>query len=137
MFIESLRQLKRGPRECRQFAWVIGGALLLLGAWLTWQEGRGGPWFLAASAVVLGLGIAVPTTLRMPYLLWMTVGLALGTVMSVILLVCFFYLVLTPVGWLARLAGKDFLELKQPRQATSYWHPREEVAKPESYTRQF
>jgi hypothetical protein len=46
--------------------------------------------------------------------------------------------VVTPIGLLARLTGKDFLSLKLNRRAGSYWIPREQKEKsPSEYERQF
>jgi hypothetical protein len=33
----------------------------------------------------------------------------------------FFILVLTPFGWILRLLGKDFLQLKPPRDKQTFW----------------
>lgn len=49
-----------------------------------------------------------------------------------------FYLVVTPIGLLARLFSKDFLNLKFNRNADSYWIPKGEVKFERSnYERQF
>jgi hypothetical protein len=50
----------------------------------------------------------------------------------------FFYLVLTPVGLLLRLLGKDPLHRKPDRSAASYWVKRApEKIDPERYERLF
>jgi hypothetical protein len=47
--------------------------------------------------------------------------------------------VITPIGLIARLAGKDFLSLKLNRQAPTYWLAREGKSPktPADYERQF
>jgi hypothetical protein len=68
----------------------------------------------------------------------MSLAVALGFVVSGILLTLFFFLVITPVGWAARIFGNDFLSLKLDRTAASYWIPRERKPKtPAEYERQF
>jgi polyferredoxin len=69
----------------------------------------------------------------------MTLGLALGLVVSTTLLTLFFFLVITPIGWIARLAGQDFLSLKLNPKAPSYWLKRPAGNPPQAadYERQF
>jgi len=63
---------------------------------------------------------------------------ALGFVMSQVILTLFFFLLVTPISLLARLVGKDFLNRKLDRQATTHWIPCEAKAKtPASYEQQF
>jgi hypothetical protein len=44
-----------------------------------------------------------------------------GAIISTILLTLLFYLVVTPIGLVARLAGKDFLSRKLEVSSASYW----------------
>jgi hypothetical protein len=37
-------------------------------------------------------------------------------------LAVFFIFILTPLGWVLRLMGKDPLQLKRPHNAATYWH---------------
>jgi hypothetical protein len=54
----------------------------------------------------------------------MTLAVLLGWLMTRIILTILFYLVVTPIGLLAKLSGKDFLNRKFNREAQSYWIPR-------------
>ena len=53
----------------------------------------------------------------------MTVSFHFGQVMGKVLLTLFFLLVVTPLGLLLRLLGKDLLRLKRRRDAATYWQP--------------
>ena len=55
---------------------------------------------------------------------WMAFAAALGYVNSRVLLSLVYYLVVTPVGVVMRLAGHDPLHRRRPQQE-SYWVPRE------------
>jgi hypothetical protein len=69
---------------------------------------------------------------------WMRLAHALGRVNTAILLSLFYYLVITPVGFVRRLTGNDPLPKKPDPGASTYWIPRE--SKPfrkEDYLRQF
>lgn len=123
----GLRRLDTSPRGLRRSALTIGGVLLALGGWLWWRDRA--PLvrsMLATLGLLLGLvGALVPRTLRRPYLGWMTVALAIGWVMSRVVLTLVFAVVLTPLALLARLTGKRFLALERDRAAASYWVRRE------------
>jgi len=62
--------------------------------------------------------------------LWMKLGLLLGKVVSPIALGILFYAVITPIGLIIRLTGKDPLRLKFDPDAESYWIPREPPGPP-------
>jgi len=136
---DELRGLKTGGRELRNFGLLVGGVLAALGLAM-WARGKGPfPCFLAPGLVLLALGLALPKVLRPVYIAWMALALALGFVVSQVILTAFFFLVVTPVGWVAACLGKDFLRRKLDRQAPTYWLPRErrEPKSPAEYERQF
>jgi hypothetical protein len=75
---------------------------------------------------------------KLAYWGWMVFAMALGFVNTRILLTLFFYLVLTPIGLLLRLFGKDPLHLSLDSKAKTYWTPKtKEPYNPEHYKRQF
>ena len=38
-----------------------------------------------------------------------------------VVLAALFFVILTPFGWVLRLSGKDFLQLKSPRDKQTFW----------------
>jgi len=100
---------------------LVGAVFTLLGVWFWWRGKGRYPYFLAPGAVLLGLGAGAPRALRLIYVGWMSLAFLLGFAVSNILLTLFFYVIVTPVGLLARLAGKDFLNRKLDGQTGSYW----------------
>lgn len=62
-----------------------------------------------------------PAWCRGFYCAGMTVSFRIGQVMGFVWLSIFFLLILTPLGLILRLTGKDLLSLKRSRTATSYW----------------
>jgi hypothetical protein len=139
MLLDDLRELKRGPRELRRFGLLVGAVFAALGSiWLM----RGKPHFmylLGPGAVLVLAGALAPRTLRGVYVVWMAFALALGFVVSHVLLTLFFFLVITPVGLVARLLGKDFLRLRIKRGAATYWLPSQRQTKraASDYEKQF
>jgi hypothetical protein len=119
-------KLKEDPREWRKFAWAALAVLAIMAAML-WRRGTlpAGD-FLAVFAVVLllALGVALrPQPVRPVYRVAMTVGFYLGQVMGRLLLTLAFILVVTPLGVMLRIAGKDLLRLRRDRRSASYWQP--------------
>jgi hypothetical protein len=139
MLREELKQLSTTPRDLRKFALLVGGVFAAIGAWLLLKHKPAGPWFVGPGALLMLLGLAVPKILKPVYLGWMAMALVLGLVVSTVILTLFFFLVMTPIGLMARLLGKDFLSLKLDRAASSYWLPRDRAVtrKPADYERQF
>jgi hypothetical protein len=56
---------------------------------------------------LVGLGLALPSTLRHIHLVWMKIGHVLGYINTRILLGVIFYGLITPMGMIMRVLGKD------------------------------
>jgi Saxitoxin biosynthesis operon protein SxtJ len=119
----GLGRLDTSPRALRKAALGVGGVLLAVAGWLLFRQRAPGVrlGLGAAGAVLVLVGALIPARLRRAYLAWMTVALAIGWVMSRVLLTVVFALVLIPLGLLARLTGKRFLALRPDPGASSYW----------------
>ncbi len=64
-----------------------------------------------------------PRWFRAFYRAGMTCSFRVGQTLGFVWLSIFFLLLLTPLGWLLRLAGKDLLGLKRAPGTTTYWKP--------------
>jgi len=139
MIRDDLRKLKTGPADLRRFGLTVGGAFTLLALWFRLRHKPFWPCLLIPAAPLFLLGLVCPQSLRRIFIGWMAVALALGTMVATLLLTLLFYLVVTPIGLVARCLGQDFLNRRLDRQAPSYWRPRA-VATPrpkDDYERQF
>ncbi len=95
-------------------------------------------WALVASAVCLTLSLIRPSLLHPANLIWTRFGLLLSKVTNPIFTGLLFFLVITPLGLLMRLAGKDLLRLRRDVNASTYWIERHPPGpKPESMPQQF
>ena len=121
----ELREVDTGRRALRSFGLVVGAVLLAVAGFILWRNS--GSVTLAArvlAAVGGGLalvGLAAPGLLRPLYLPWMALALALGFVMTRVLLTAVFILVVTPIGLLMRLARRDPMHRRPDPEADSYW----------------
>jgi hypothetical protein len=136
--IEDIKQLKTGPRDLRKFGLVVGGVFAVLGLFFLWRHKSFYPWFLTPGIVLVVAGAIVPRALKYVYIAWMAMAFVFGFVMAHVILTLFFFLVITPIGLIARISGKDFLQLKLDKSGSSYWSPHErKIKSPSDYERQF
>jgi hypothetical protein len=136
---DELKELPVGDRDLRRFGLLVGGVFALLAAWFFYRGKPFWSWMLVPAVPLLLLGAIYPRALRFVYLAWMSLALVLGFVVSTILLTIFFYVVITPMGLLARAVGKDFLSLKLDSSQASYWIARDPQEKQTAvdYERQY
>jgi len=138
MLKEELKQIDSSDSAVKKTGITVGVVLILISL-LLWYLGK--TTFIYFStigglSIILAL-IAIPV-LRAFHKLWMMIALAMGFVMSRVILTLLFYLVLTPIGWLAKIVGKKFMPLGFDKSASTYWEKRSEVAKQQiDYERQF
>jgi hypothetical protein len=139
MIREELRQLDQSPRALRSFGRLVGGVLLVFAALGGWRAQSWWPWVAGPGLTLFLLGVLAPRSLRWPHRAWMTLALIMGTVMGTVLLTLVFFLGVTPLGWLARVSGRDFLRRQRTEREPTYWLARDRSAKPgrADYERQF
>ncbi len=116
------------PRELREWALIVGAALGLAGVlfwfvdWGLFAGGRGFAKFLWSFGVFAFLTGVTGTKLGLPaYWLWMAFVTCVSWVITHVSLALVYFLVVTPLGLLARLMGRDKLELRA-RNKDTYWH---------------
>lgn len=113
-------------RSLRSFGFLVGGIFLALGLLptiLRRQEPR--LWALAAALLLIGPAAAYPRALGPVHRVWMKIGHVLGLINTRIILGLLYYLILTPVGLILRLWGKDPMHRGFDRRAATYRLPRE------------
>ena len=82
--------------------------LALLAVWFGFEKDI----FLAAAILVLIINMAIPILLKPFAFFWFGLSQIMGEVVSRVLLSVLFFLVVTPIGILIRLCGKDSMRLK-------------------------
>lgn len=138
MFIEEVRNIKSSKKQLRNFEIMAGIILGLLGGLFYRQQNGCYPYLLVLSAVFLLSGLLLPNLLRPIYKVWMLLALLLGWLTTRVILIVLFYGVVTPIGLLAKLFKKDFLNLKFDHNVDSYWIYRQKTKfTKEDYEKQF
>ena len=105
----------------RSFGIVFFIVFVLIATYPLINQGEVRIWFLIISFLFLFLGLLNSKILTPLNKLWFRFGLFLGKIISPIIMAVIFFLVVTPIGLLMRLFGKDVLNLKLNKKKSSYW----------------
>ena len=138
MILEEIKRIKSGRKDLRNFGITMGIALGVIGGLLLWREKPSYFYYVIAGIAFLFSGFAFPAVLKPFQKVWMTLSILMGWLMTRVILIILFYGILTPIGLIGRLCGKDFLDIKLNKKAPSYWvlRGKQEYDK-KSYEQQF
>jgi predicted membrane metal-binding protein len=114
-----------GPGSERGFAVVFAVVFALVGLWPLLSGGPVRAWALLIAAAFLLAGFAAPGILAPLNRLWFRFGMALGRIVSPVVMGVIFFGTVMPTGLLMRLFRKDLLRLRFDPAAESYWIPRD------------
>jgi hypothetical protein len=138
MLKEEFKNIKDSKRDLRKFGLTVGGVMAGIAAFLFYFQKPSAVYFAVIGGLLILSGIFSPQWLKPLNKIWMGRAIVIGFVMSRVILTILFYLVLTPVAFLARIAGKKFIERKNDTSAETYWEKRSVIhKKPIDYERQF
>jgi len=138
MLKEELKHIDISDKAVKKTGLTIGAVLILVSL-LLWYLGKVSFMYfsIVGGLFVILAFIAIPV-LRPFHRLWMMLALLMGFVMSRVILTILFYIVLTPIGLIAKLIGKKFMPLGFDKNAVTYWEKRENQVKQQiDYERQF
>jgi hypothetical protein len=138
MLKEELKHIDNSDEAVKKTGITVGIVLILISL-LLWYLGKTS--FVYFSSIgglfVILAFIAIPI-LRPFHKLWMMLALAMGFVMSRVILTILYYFILTPIGLIAKLVGKKFMPVRFDKSALTYWEKRENPVKQQiDYERQF
>ena len=97
---------------------------LLIATWPVLDAGSVRVWALSISIIFLALGIINSKILTPLKKVWIKLGEILGKVIAPIVMGIIYFVIITPIGILIRLFGKDLLNVKYNKNK-SYWIKRE------------
>ena len=104
----------------RSFGVVFFIVFLLIGLYPLLNNNEIRLWSLIISVLFLILGILNSKILSPLNKIWFKFGLLLGKIISPIIMGIIFFLVVTPIGFIMKLLGKDLINLKFNNEK-SYW----------------
>jgi len=126
-------------RQLRVFGLSAMAASLVLSAVLVFLWHAAAIWALVAlgaGAAILLCSLVSPRATRVIYLALTIAATPIGLAVSLVMLAAFYFLLLTPVGLLFRLIGRDPLHRTFARKADTYWVPRGPPPSAERYFHQ-
>lgn len=113
----------RSKRELRKFGLTMACAFAVFGGLFLWRVKPVWPYLFGIAALFLISGVIIPKALAPLEWAWMKMAYLLGQVMTRVILSLAFYLVITPLGLIMKMFGKDQLHRKFDRSASTYWIP--------------
>jgi hypothetical protein len=117
---------KEDPKEWRKSALLTALGLAILSSLLRWRKHLAVNVWLALLVLLAAVAVCAvlqPRWFRGWYRLSLRLGFYSSQFIGRFVLLVFFIVIITPLGFVLRLAGKDSLLLKRPREAKTFWHP--------------
>lgn len=109
----------------RSFGLVFAGVFAVIGLLPLLHHHAPRLWALAIGAAFLLLAVVRPALLAPLNRLWFRLGLALGAVMTPVMMGLLFVAAVIPTALLLKLLRKDPLQRRFDPKAASYWERRE------------
>jgi hypothetical protein len=136
--IEEIKNIIGDKSDWKKFGITMGVILTIIGCYMLWKKNNYYEYSLFLAVVFFMTGLMLPSLLKPVYKAWMALSVVMGFIMTRVIMVIIFYLIVTPIGLIASLTGKEFLDMKIDKSAKSYWIVREKIQKVKSdYERQF
>lgn len=126
-------------RMLRQFGLLGLTFLGVMGLWHGYRHGLTPATLALVGAGLLagGLGTFAPRLLRPVFVAWMVLAFPIGWTISQLVLLFVYYAILTPMGLVMRLLGRDALRLRLDPNQTTFWIPKPATHDVRRYYRQF
>lgn len=131
--------LNPNRKELRQFSIALIVAAAAVGGILWWRLGPN-PWSqgLWIGGPIAGLiGLAIPIAIKPLFIALSVIAFPIGMVIGTLALVLVYYGVITPIGLVFKLIGRDPLHRKFDPEAPTYWLRRKGRLPAARYFRQF
>lgn len=108
-------------KDLRQFGLLVGGVFAVIGLWpIVFRSEPPRLWAVILGSLLMVLGAVVPQSLKQVHGGWMKIGHVLGSINTRIILGIIYYLLITPMGLVMRLMGKDSMHRVLARDADTY-----------------
>jgi Saxitoxin biosynthesis operon protein SxtJ len=112
-------------QKLRSFGFTVGGIFALIALWPLIVRAEDPRWWaVVAAGCLLVPAVVFPKSLTWVYKGWMALGHVLGWINTRIILGFVFYFVVTPIGIVRRLLGKDPMGRRLRPDLDSYRVPR-------------
>lgn len=112
---------KPTKKQLRSFGLIVGVGFTLIALWpIVFRRESPRMWLLGFALLLAAAALVVPSVLAPLFRVWMFIGEILGWINTRIILTVLYYLLIVPMGFLMRLTGRDPLDRRFDRSASSY-----------------
>ena len=105
----------------KSFGLVFFVIFIIIALWPLLNNGNIRIWSIIVSIIFLILGLLNSKILTPFNKLWMRLGALLGIIVSPIVMGVVYFGIITPIGLIMKLFGKDVLNLKLDKNKKTYW----------------
>jgi hypothetical protein len=120
--IEDIKKIEATSKNIKKFALALSAVILVFNGFLYAFRGYMYFWMLLLAIIFSVSALIKPNILKYIYKAWTTIALIIAWIINTIILSIVFYVVVTPIALIARIAKKEFLEIKIDTKTKSYWH---------------
>jgi len=113
------KEIKIGSNK--NFGLVFFVMFILIALWPLLSDGNIRIWSVIVSIIFLILGLLNSKILTPLNKIWIRFGILLGKIVSPIVMGIVYFGVVTPIGLIMKLFGKDILNLKIDKNKNTYW----------------
>ena len=113
------KEIKIGSNK--SFGIVFFVIFIIIALWPLLKDENIRVWSIIVSITFLTLGLLNSKILTPLNKLWMRLGILLGAIVSPIVMGVVYFGVITPIGLIMKLFGKDVLNLKIDKNKNTYW----------------
>ncbi|MGQ0708554.1 MAG: SxtJ family membrane protein [Rhodoferax sp.] len=137
--MESKNAIEPQMPSDRKFGWFVFVVFGLLALYAIYHGNRNIAVLMSvACIIILAITMVTPGSLSGLNRGWFLLGVYLGRIVSPIVLGVMFFVIITPIAVITRLAGRDSLRLKKNKETRSYWIRRDpKEQRPNSFKDQF
>ena len=105
----------------RSFGIILAILFFLIGIYPIMGLGEIRLWSLIFAVILILVAFLKPVMLSVPNKIWFKFGIALGAILSPIVMTFIYLIAVVPIGITMNLMGKDILRLKLDKKSKSYW----------------
>jgi hypothetical protein len=105
----------------RRFGWLFATVFLIVARWSLVSGGTLRWWSLIIGVPILLISVAARALLGVTNRLWLRFALLVKRIIGPAVLARFSYVVVSPMGMLMRVYGRDALRLRRNDSDGSYW----------------
>lgn len=124
MLLQEIKNIKSTENDLKKFGITMGIALIVIAVTLIIGNSYYYPYFAIAGLAFIVFAYMFPVVLKPVQITWMSLALLMGWVSTRVILSVLYFLVITPIGLIARITGKKFLDTKIEKSRVSYWNYR-------------